>query len=231
MEKKFEFHPYDRVLVRDSVEGYWRARFFDKQRSPSDEYSYTTTDCGIHKYCIPYEGNERLHGTSDPYIPPYEPKDGDFIFFGDKRKIWGVGIFKEILGNQMLRIEERGHRDYVTFFNHSGEVIYNGICGNDNIRQATEEEKQILLDALHIAGKEWDAEKKKVVEYRWKPKIGKKYYTIQYDRSEDTFITIYYYWYGSDEELAQWKRGRIFADEESASGLCERLNDAIKEVK
>lgn len=59
------FKPFDKVLVRDSDNQEWAAGFF----SHYDENCLSNYYCmGIHyKQCIPYEGNEHLLGTTDPY--------------------------------------------------------------------------------------------------------------------------------------------------------------------
>lgn len=59
------FQPFDRVLVRDSGNQGWRIAFFERLVKES-EYSYLTMN-GVsrYRYCIPYEGNECLVGTSD----------------------------------------------------------------------------------------------------------------------------------------------------------------------
>ena len=63
-----QFKPFDKVLARDNGDDFWTADFF----------SYVTTDfsnnmelyvCVGDSYyqCIPYEGNESLLGTTEPY--------------------------------------------------------------------------------------------------------------------------------------------------------------------
>lgn len=59
------FKPFDKVLARDTDEHTWRANYFSHY-SNDPEYPYTCTN-GLYRYCIPYEGNEHLLGTTDPY--------------------------------------------------------------------------------------------------------------------------------------------------------------------
>ena len=101
------------------------------------------------------------------------------------------------------------------------------------VRYATEEEKQKLFDALAKEGKAWDAEKKAVVELKWKPKIGDKYNYPIYNITDDGMH------YGSatttytdslfDKRLI--KQNLAFKTKEECEAFCERLNQAIKEVK
>ncbi len=51
-----------------------------------------------------------------------------------------------------------------------------GIIPEIKIRLATSEEKQWLLDKIHEKGIDWDAEKKQLVDWRWKPKNSSKKY-------------------------------------------------------
>lgn len=59
---KCEFKPFDRVLVRDRAGDVWRPDIFSMYRAGAFPYY-----CMSHRYtyCIPYEGNEHLAGTTD----------------------------------------------------------------------------------------------------------------------------------------------------------------------
>lgn len=60
------FKPFDKVLVRDNEEDLWYANFFTHYNGDDKYYPYVCI--GTHyRYCIPYEGNEHLLGTTDPY--------------------------------------------------------------------------------------------------------------------------------------------------------------------
>lgn len=63
LPKKCKFKPFDKVLVRDSYDDMWRACFFSHIR---EDGRYVTT-CFTWKFCIPYEGNEGLLGTTDDF--------------------------------------------------------------------------------------------------------------------------------------------------------------------
>lgn len=53
-----------RVLVRDYDNQIWIPTFFGKRLEDNSNCSYLTTN-GCYKYCIPYEGNEHLLGTTN----------------------------------------------------------------------------------------------------------------------------------------------------------------------
>ena len=60
------FKPFDKVLVRGDVRQVWRANYFSHYRGNDKVYPYACIDCN-YLYCIPYEGNAHLLGTTDPY--------------------------------------------------------------------------------------------------------------------------------------------------------------------
>lgn len=63
-EPETQFKPFDRVLVRDDDEGVWNADFFGRKKEVG-EFQFVSMGGQAWRYCIPYEGNERLLGTTD----------------------------------------------------------------------------------------------------------------------------------------------------------------------
>ena len=62
--KEPEFKPFDRVLVRDVDGDEWNIDFFEGTDKDKDEaYRYLCLN-SCWRYCIPYEGNEHLLGTT-----------------------------------------------------------------------------------------------------------------------------------------------------------------------
>lgn len=61
IKKEYQFKPFEKVLVRDSIDDVWRASFFSHIKE--NDGSYVTT-CVTWKFCIPYIGNESLLGTT-----------------------------------------------------------------------------------------------------------------------------------------------------------------------
>ena len=68
VHNKFDINtlvPFEsRVLVRDNVDEVWFPCFFGGFVN-DDRYPYRVIGGEIWKYCIPYEGNEHLRGTTD----------------------------------------------------------------------------------------------------------------------------------------------------------------------
>ena len=61
-EKKYDFKPFDQVLVRASNLGYWNLHLF--ARVGEEEYKYECLGGVRYRECIPYQGNEHLLGTN-----------------------------------------------------------------------------------------------------------------------------------------------------------------------
>ena len=62
IKKEHQFKPFEKVLVRDSYENKWRASFFSHIK---EGYAKYVTTGLVWKFCIPYEGNEHLLGTTN----------------------------------------------------------------------------------------------------------------------------------------------------------------------
>lgn len=63
-KEEYDFKPFDKVLVRDCDEQEWNARFFEKMND-LEQCRFATTDGRVWRYCIPFEGNEELLGTTN----------------------------------------------------------------------------------------------------------------------------------------------------------------------
>lgn len=64
IKKEHEFNPFDKVLVRDSEDDNWDIEFFQEISGEDIDYKYICLSDGWN-FCIPYEGNEELLGTSN----------------------------------------------------------------------------------------------------------------------------------------------------------------------
>lgn len=61
---KQEFKPFDKVLVRDDIHDKWSIGQFSYYDEENEDFPYICMN-GCYYYCIPYEGNEYLLGTTD----------------------------------------------------------------------------------------------------------------------------------------------------------------------
>ena len=108
--------------------------------------------------------------------------------------------------------------------------LYNSSClvPKDGISLSTKEEKQMLLDAMHADGKDWDADKKQVVEYRWKPNYRELYYHINYslDIQIDSLV-----WNGDALDEIFFSNGNCFKTIEEAKRYADKFVELLKERK
>ncbi|MGL5958356.1 MAG: hypothetical protein ACRCZZ_07190 [Phocaeicola sp.] len=62
-EMEYQFNPFDKVLVRDYEEDRWECSFYS-HKAGCDLDGHICVGSSWN-YCIPYEGNEHLAGTTD----------------------------------------------------------------------------------------------------------------------------------------------------------------------
>lgn len=152
-----------------------------------------------------------------PKVEKFEPKDGDVI--SSDRVIC---IFKKEYGSA-----SPSFLSYVALVN---EIIDFGLTVfYETRRPATEEEKKKLFDRLKEEDYEWDAEKKEVVKIKWKPVLGEVYFRIEFVDHEFRYAD--WIWKNSTYEIRAYERGWCFKTKEECQEFCNRLNDAINQVK
>ena len=158
-------------------------------------------------------------------------KDGDIITCGWDGKNRGYswtcilrGEIEQIADNMFIA-------DYCNIDCCGGYSCENGDSDSATWgRYATEEEKQKLFDALAKEGKAWDAEKKAVVELKWKPKVGDVYYSPLYT-NVSCFSSCCYSWDNSPFDTNLYNRSWCFKTKQACDEFCQRLNQAIEGVK
>ena len=66
LAQEYEFKPFQQVLVRDEEKNEWVAAIFSHENKTLwYKYVYVCTSWIIWQYCIPFEGNEHLLGTTN----------------------------------------------------------------------------------------------------------------------------------------------------------------------
>ena len=147
----------------------------------------------------------------------HEFKDGDFVY-----SINNVCEFTMIYKSK----KECSYANYhasIYMGQLENYVSYNDWCVCYDARIATEEEKQLLLDALHAEGKDWDAENKKIVEYRWQPKDGEDYYVIN-----TLFKVLRFTWQSYSFDFDLLKSGNCFKTKEEAEAKAKEILEILK---
>lgn len=64
-KKEPEFKPFDKVLVRDGINDIWRLAQYEFKDKNREIYMHCVVGGIYWRYCIPYEGNEHLLGTTE----------------------------------------------------------------------------------------------------------------------------------------------------------------------
>lgn len=62
-KKEYQFKPFEKVLARDSKDSLWHIDLYEGMLGDDSEYNYSCM-ASDWVYCIPYEGNEQLLGTT-----------------------------------------------------------------------------------------------------------------------------------------------------------------------
>ena len=150
------------------------------------------------------------------------PKDGDIYATNNN----GIGIYNanyKPLRNIIpcyCRLREDGFLHI-----HKQDGDNSGFGHFDDVRPATEEEKQRLFDALAKKGKRWNPETKQIEDLpRWRAKDGEKYYFIS-DCLDVDFNSE-----DSDEyDDSYYAADNYFKTEEAAERAAEKIRKILKE--
>lgn len=93
-------------------------------------------------------------------------------------------------------------------------------CNADYHKAGSEELRQ-FHEFLHKHGKDWDAEKKQLVKWKWKPKEGDDYWTVTADTANKIKLT----WFGTKVDEARYKLGNCFKTIEEAEAMSEKVKN------
>lgn len=156
-----------------------------------------------------------------------EFKDGDVLTSLFDNKV--VFIFKEDESKQKYN-----KNDYYVchiYVSYSAGYVIEvptkdslSFCGHkEDVRLATEKEKQFLFDKMGEQGLKWNAEEKRVENIRWRAKKGKKYYFFDANllvRSINEDYSAF------DNEL--WDAFNHFRKEEQAEEAAKRVKETLR---
>ena len=157
-------------------------------------------------------------------------KDGDIItcgwHTGDKSYSW-----ISILRGEIERITDNLFiADYCTLNCDGTYSLENGDSDSATyVRYATEEEKKLLFDKIEVEGYEWLPEEKKLVKKKWMPRL----YEI-YNRpilNMGCFVLGARRWLEDITDKHYYAKGWVFRTKEECQEFCNRLNQAISEIK
>lgn len=154
-------------------------------------------------------------------------KDGDVLTSLFDNKV--VFIFKEDESKQKYNKNDY----YVCHIYVSSSIGYTievptkdslSFCGHkDEVRLATNKEKQFLFDEMKKQGLKWNAEEKRVEKIRWRSEKCENYYFLHSDLSisimGDTYSSM-------DDEF--WGTFNYFRTEKQAEEAAKRVKEALR---
>ena len=152
-------------------------------------------------------------------IEKYVPKDGDVVVNGRFIFIYNDWMTAEAyyycginLITSKTLFPDGGHFEYV-----------------NQLRPATEEEKKLLFDKIAEEGYEFDFEKKELIKLNWKPMAGQGYYipaicNAQFKAAKED-------WSDDAMDVLYFNKGWVFRTKEECQEFCDKLNQAINQVK
>ena len=154
-------------------------------------------------------------------------KDGDVVVYHYGEDATTIAILQGEVDtiSKYLFIE-----DYVSLDSVEGLLLDSNYTDSATwVRYATEEEKQKLFDALAKEGKAWDADKKAVVELKWKPKLRETCFAPYFEFPK--FITKQGLWGINWYNIEYYNKGWCFKTKEECEAYCKKLNQAIEGIK
>lgn len=107
---------------------------------------------------------------------------------------------------------------YANVDNHTYGV--NVLFDKEDFTLASDEEHKEFYDLLHKHGVDWNAEKKQLVNWKWKPKDSENYWTIIVG------ITIYKLkltWIGSEADKIRYELGNCFRTSDEADAMLKKV--------
>lgn len=115
-----------------------------------------------------------------------------------------------------IRIDKE---DIIRYRSNEGENLYE----NEDFRLATSEEVEQFHNILHKYHKEWDAERKQIVDWEWKPKKGEKCWIVDYYGDINSLI-----WNDGFVEKKILDFGNYFQTKEEAEFAAEKIKKLLK---
>lgn len=102
-------------------------------------------------------------------------------------------------------------------------IILHSLEVRQRFRLATEQEIERFYEILHEHHKDWDAEKKQLVDWRWKPKESEKYWVVITGMGL-RFLT----WHDNSTDKFWFSSGNCFRTKEEAEAMAEKINKLLK---
>lgn len=175
---------------------------------------------------IPDNGKVTIDGRK--IIIEYEEEKSKSEFRNGQFLTHRIGLDRFIVIFKDKKDRRINALEYYVMLNYSDEIYYNDICDHNGWHESTESEKQELLDALHKYGKDWDAEKLQIIDYKWKPQKGEPYFVVSII---ETRLYNKFVWSNREYDERCFERGLIFRTKEEAVAATKKMLESIKTNK
>ena len=184
-----------------------------------DNGVYYINHCGGIDFARVYEEIARI--IMDDYreikLPPERQwKDGDILFSEADNEFAVFEVEHIHYPDKFFSYLSTCHAGYLTH-----QLIY-----KKDFRLATKSEIEQFHNRLHAIHKDWDTEKKQLVDWEWRPIINEAYYTLEIDRGDVEVRTRVYFDDDIDKKLI--KNCNFFCTIKEAEKAAERVKKALK---
>ena len=144
-------------------------------------------------------------------------KDGDFCCFTNG-VVGYVFIFKS-----KRNLHTSNCYAVLNLGNVNQLQINDWITTPEAIRLASSKEKELLLKALKENSLRWDEEAKEILDLKWKPKLGEKYFSFDYYMQPACFI-----WTNSGNDEHFYLNNKCFKTLEEAQKYAKKIAETLK---
>ena len=149
-----------------------------------------------------------------------EFKDGDFCYSTNGR-IYYVFIFKSKINSDKLKYHALMYLGWTV--DASFKINDECISKQDKTRLASNREKELLLKALKENSLRWDEESKEILDLKWKPKQGEKYFSFDSYIQPTCFI-----WANTRNDEHCYLNNKCFKTLEEAEKYAKKIAELLK---
>ena len=168
------------------------------------------SDVTVNGKPVDIETNEQLNAP--------EFKDGDFCY-SKNGCVNYIFIFKSK--------RDSNESNYHVLFQLTNGALFkinNWCCSNVEItRLASNKEKELLLKALKENSLRWDEEAKEILDLKWKPKLGEKYFSFDFHMQPSCFV-----WSDTRNDEHCYLNNKCFKTFEEAEKYAKKIAEILK---
>ena len=145
-------------------------------------------------------------------------KDGDFCY-STNLCVDYVFIFKS------KRDSNTSNFHVLSLLTVGAPFMMNDWCSSspEATRLASDKEKDLLLKALNENSLRWDEESKEILDLKWKPKLGEKYFSFDYHMQPACFI-----WANTGNDERCYLNNKCFKTLEETQKYAKKFAEILK---